>query len=492
MSNKKSYNYPLYLLFFTLSLTIYFSVSCFAGDTSVRINSVRITVSDYLKNIELDGNEQIPSLSESDFSVPENNQYEISNVTWLGGDSVTIGGTPNVEIYLTSMEKERSNDYYTYYYFSGTYDNTNVHVSGGDFVSARPEGNYALRVVIALKGIRGTYQAPASPAWSASTLGLAVWSAPSSTSGYYKVSLFKDGVKTANLITDQTSLNLYPYMTRTGSYHFEVSTIPYTTNQKNGKESSAVTSSSLNINEGETSDGTGQYTDSKYLINNNNVLNGSQLTGNTGGTADAGNAYNQGTVYTVYNSNNGQTTVLPGYENISSANGASSSNTGSYTTGNWYKEGNYWYFRTSNGSKVCSDWLIWKNAYYRFDADGKMLTGFYNKDDYATYYLANSGALKTGWVLINNSWYFMNPQVGEYYGLMYKNAVVNIGDKSYYFDAEGKMRTGWVIIKDANGIDQYYYFYPKTAENGNNYGHMAKGTTILDGLTIAADGHWVH
>ncbi|ETP71301.1 putative cell wall binding protein [Lachnospiraceae bacterium JC7] len=492
MCYRRSINSGIYLILMTMLFVMGISITGLAGDTSVRISSVRITVSDYLKNIELDGNEQIPSLSESDFTVPDNNQYEISNVTWLGGDSVNIGATPNVEIYLTSMEKERSNDYYTYYYFSGTYDRTNVHVSGGDFVSARIEGNYALRVVIALKGIKGTYQSPVSPAWSNSTLGLALWSAPASTSGYYKVSLFKDGIKTANLISDQTSLNLYPYMTRTGSYHFEVSTIPYTTAQKNGKESTAVTSSDINISEGETSDGNGQYTDSKYLLNSNNVLNGAQLTGDTTGNIASVNDYTLAANYTVYNSNNGQTTTLPGYEHRSSANGTATANSTSYTTGSWYKEGNYWYFRTSDGSKVCSDWLMWKNAYYRFDADGKMLTGFYHKDDYSTYYLANSGALKTGWVLINNAWYYMNPQVGEYYGLMYKNAVVNIGDKSYYFDADGKMRTGWVIIKDADGIDQYYYFYPKTAENGNNYGHMAKGTTILDGLTIAQDGHWVH
>ncbi len=491
MSLKKCYNSVIHIIVMMPLFVFLFCGTTFAGDTSVRINSVRITVSDYLKNIEIDGNEEIPSISESDFSVPDNNQYEISNVTWLGNDSLNIGGTPNVEIYLTSMEKQRTNDYYTYYYFSGTYNSQNVHVNGGNFVSARLEGNYALRVVISLKGIKGTYQSPSSPSWSYSTLGLAVWTAPANTSGYYKVSLFRDGVKTANIITDQTSLNMYPYMVRTGSYHFEVSTIPYTEAQKNGKESDAVASSTININEGETSDGSGTYNDSKYLLNSNNVLNGAQLTGNMNITNTAVN-YNSGTTYTVYNSNTGQTTTLPGYENTVVSNGSTTTNTGSYTTGSWYKEGNYWYFKTVDGSKVCSDWLLWKNAYYRFDSDGKMLTGFYHKDNFSTYYLSNSGALKTGWVLINNTWYYMNPQVGEYYGLMYRDAVVNIGDKSYYFDADGKMRTGWVIIKDADGIDQYYYFYPKTAENGNNYGHMAKGTTILDGFTIAADGHWIH
>lgn len=492
MSMKRFPNINGFLLL-TVFFTLYFSAITFAGDRNVRISSVRITVSDYVKNIELDGSGEMPSISESDFTVPDSNQYEISNITWLGSDNFTIGTVPNVEVYLTATEKERTNDNYTYYYFSGTYNSSNVHVNGGDFISARVEGNYALRVVISLKGIKGTFETPTSPCWSDSTLGLAKWTAPSNTSGFYKVGLYRDSVKVANLITDQTSINLYPYMTKAGAYHFEVSTVPYTEAQKKGKESEVIESSVINIYEGETSDGTGQYTESKYLLYSSNGLEGSQPTGYTSGSGSTSTDYNTGTTYTVYNSNNGQMTVLPGYENTanSSTENSNYANT-SYTTGNWYKEGNFWYFKTSNGVKICDDWLMWKNAYYRFDSDGKMLTGFYRKDDYATYYLANSGAMKTGWVLINNAWYYMNPQPGEYYGLMYKKALVNIGDKTYFFDADGKMRTGWVIIKDDNGVDQYYYFYPKTAENGNDYGYMAKSATILDGLTIAADGHWIH
>ncbi|WP_175494568.1 hypothetical protein [Oribacterium sp. WCC10] len=456
---------------------------------NVRINSVRITVSDYLRNYQSDGTESgLPTISESDFTVPDSKQYEINSISWIGDENYKIGSKRNIEIYLNALEKERSNDNYTYYYFSGSYDSTNVHVTGGDFVSARLEGNYALRVVISLKGLKGVYEAPTSAAWSASTLGLASWTAPTNTSGYYKVCLYRDGVKLANITTDQTALNLYPYMTKGGAYYFAVSSIPYTSEQIGvGKESSELQSVYLNVSDDLVSDGTGQYSDSKYILNS---TGSSSLLGyNTSETTIASNTYdyNSGTSYTVYNASTGQTTVMPGHENNEAGNGNSSS-----TTGNWYKEGNYWYFKTSSGNLVKDDWIIWKNAYYRFDSDGKMITGFYNKNENTTYYLSNSGAMKTGWVLVNNTWYYMNPEPGEYYGLMYRGTVVNIGEKSYFFDADGRMRTGWIIIRDQNGIDQYYYFYPKTTETGENYGHMAKSTTVLGGYTIAGDGHWVH
>lgn len=486
MCSKRHFVINIYTFLMIAVFSIFYSLYSYAADNNVRISTVRITVSDYLKNLELDGSNQIPSISESDFTIPDNNQYEITSVTWLGNDVLNIGGTPNVEVYLTALEKEKSNDYYTYYYFNGNYDSNNVHVNGGKFVSARTEGNYALRVVISLNGLKGIYEAPISPEWKAAALGLASWTVPANTSGYYKVSLFRDGVKTANIITDQSSINLYPYMTKPGSYYFEVSTVPYTAMQKNGKESGTVSSGNIDINRESVSDGTGQYQDSKYLLYSNTVLDGSEL---NGGTAGNSGYYSNGNAYTVYNSSTGQTTTLP--VNDTGSTGGTNSGNGSGLTGNWYKEGNYWYFKTSNGAIVCDNWLMWKNAYYRFDSEGRMLTGFYDKDNYCTYFLSKSGALKTGWVLYNNAWYYMNPQVGEYYGLMYKNAVVNIGDKSYYFDPEGKMRTGWVIIKDDSGTEQYYYFYPETAETGSNYGHMAKGTTILDGFTLAADGHWI-
>ncbi|MCR5009209.1 MAG: hypothetical protein K6A76_11630, partial [Oribacterium sp.] len=76
--------------------------------------------------------------------------------------------------------------------------------------------------------------------------------------------------------------------------------------------------------------------------------------------------------------------------------------------------------------------------------------------------------------------------------LMYRNNLVTIGEKSYFFDAEGRMVTGWVMIKDGYENEQYYYFYPQKSASDNNYGQMARGTTVLGSYQLADDGHWIH
>ena len=508
-----------------ISMFLVIGLTALAADRNARINTVKITVSDYLKDLTMDGSfDELPSLSDSDFETPDSDQYTVDSAEWydVNGD-LNVGMQPKVLLYLSAQEKERSNGYSTFYYFTGAYNSSNVRISGGTFVSAQTVGNYGLRVVLSLKGIKGTYDEPQSPAWS-TTLGVASWGRPTISSGYYKVTLYRDGSRVTTITTDQTNLNLYPYMTRSGGYYFEVSSIPYGTNQNLGTASLGIQSDTVVVSEAQLSTGAGQYMNGTYILNQQqNVTNiygaGSTNTvisaGGTSAGSDTG-LFNSGTQYTVYNANTGHTsTMQTGNAGSGSvANGAAAGGSGwnsdgtVYTvygaatsgstaaqgalSGNWYKSGNDWYFRTANGQNMANTWLLWQNQYYRFDASGRMLTGFYTGTNGATYYLRNSGAMKTSWAVINGAWYYFNPAAGEYYGMMFKNQLVNVGNKSYYFDQDGRMRTGWVIMKDANKQDQYYYFYPKSSENDTCFGHMAKSTTILGGYTIAADGHWVH
>ena len=478
-----------------------------AADRNVRISSVKITVSDYLKELTLeDSSGQFPSISESDFSAPDSEQYEIESAEWqdtAGG--MTVGGQPKVLLYLSAQEKERSGGYSTFYYFNGTYDSTNVRVNGGTFVSAQTVGNYGLKVVLSLKSIKGSYSAPQNLAWG-STLGMATWNPSSMSSGYYKVTLYRDGSKVTTITTDQTNLPLYPYMTKAGGYYFEVSCIPYGTSQNVGTASEAVQSSTLNISASQISQGGQKYADNTYILNQ--TKSSSAASGTTSGSTGLTN-YNSGTAYTVYNPSTGKTSTLPG---VSIDNGTGTAASGSSGTvysvygdttsgttasqgslsGNWYKTGNDWYFRTLSGTNMANTWLLWQDHYYRFDGNGRMVTGFYTDSNGGTYYLSASGAMKTSWAVINGAWYYFNPSAGSNYGWMYTNQLVTIGNKNYYFDKDGRMRTGWVILKDASNQDQYYYFYPQTSQSDNNYGQMAMGTTVLGGYTLAADGHWVH
>ena len=506
---KKSAKRSLWQCLLLIVLLLMMSVTVWAADRNARISTVKITVSDYLKDLSLEGGDhELPSLSESDFAVPDTDQYVIDSAEWYDTNgSLTVGTQPKVLLYLSAQEKEHANGYSTFYYFNGSYNSSNVRISGGTFVSAQTIGNYGLRVVLSLKGIKGTYGEPVSPRWS-TALGMATWGQPTMSSGYYKVTLFRDGSRVTTITTDQTNLNLYPYMTRAGGYYFEVSSIPYGTSQSGGQASLGIQSDSLIVTESQISLGSGQYPNGTYILNQNQNQTITNLYGSgstntvisTNGTSTGVDLYNSGTSYTVYNANTGHTSTLPGVNlgtGTGTTTGTQTLGTGNNTTytvygdttngstqsqgalsGSWYKSGGSWYFRTVTGQNMANTWLLWQDHYYRFDASGRMLTGFYTDTNGATYYLRDSGAMKVSWAVINGAWYYFNPAEGPYYGMM--------------FNHDGRMRTGWVIMKDSSGQDQYYYFYPKTSENDSNYGHMAKSTTVLGGYTIAADGHWVH
>ena len=523
----------LWMSFFMLTLMVCGSIPGWAADRNTRISTVKITVSDYLKDLSTeDSGDQLPSLSESDFEVPDTDQYTVDGAEWYDtSGSMNVVTQPKVLLYLSAQEKERSNGYSTFYYFNGAYTSANVHISGGTFISAQTVGNYGLRVVLSLKGVKGTYADPLSPVWG-STLGMASWGQPTMSSGYYKVTLYRDGSRVTNITTDQTNLNLYPYMTKAGGYYFEVSTVPYGTNQNTGKASSAVQSGTLTISDSQLSNGSGQYTNGTYILNPQQTNNTgiSNVMGSTGTTTVIGTtgtttstnttagtsssstdlgSFNAASAYTVYNASTGQTTTLPGVNltmgsTSATTNGTntqysvygtstgSSTQTQSTAAGSWYKADNVWYYRTASGQNAANTWLFWEQHYYRLDASGRMLTGFYTDTNGATYYLSGSGAMKVSWALINGAWYYFNPAEGANYGMMFKNQTATIGSKTYYFDRDGRMRTGWVILKDASNQDQYYYFYPQTSASDNNYGQMAVSTTVLGGYTIASDGHWVH
>ena len=106
-------------LCFLLIATIFimnFSFLISAKDRNERISSVRIKVEDYIRHIEYeDSSAGMPSLSESDFSVSDNAQYDIESVSRYGDGGYGVAITPYAEVYLTANEKERNNDNYTYY-----------------------------------------------------------------------------------------------------------------------------------------------------------------------------------------------------------------------------------------------------------------------------------------------------------------------------------------------------------------------------------------
>ena len=67
-----------------------------------------------------------------------------------------------------------------------------------------------------------------------------------------------------------------------------------------------------------------------------------------------------------------------------------------------------WSYRLGQGL-VQNEWLLCQGKWYRFDAAGKMITGWYQDQESKNwYYLGADGAMVTGWAAVNGRWYYMN------------------------------------------------------------------------------------
>lgn len=411
-----------------------------AEDVHRDIRQVKITVSNDLAQLDTDQN--LPNISASDFSVGNESMYEITDAMWSGINEDTnlpVGSQPRIRLVLSPKSQyEAGVDKYIYYRFRGAYSAGNVKVNNAVFVSASRKSEDELDVTIKLKGVRGTYTSPDEAYWK-SQRGLAYWSVPTVTSGYYQLRLMRNGRTVETFKTRGNKLNLYPWMDREGEYSFDVKTIPYTDAQtRYGEASEFISSDTLYLNASEVSDGSGKY-------DPNTIKNG----GNAGqpevnGTTEAG----------------------------------------------WIENNGRWYFRYPNGQFLKNQWLGWKERWYRLSESGAMVTGWY-KDGSGNWFYLNqpNGEMLTGWIQAGSDWYFLNTTKGSSEGAMLKNVLWNVNGRLYYFGADGRMQTGWIPLKDAQGQTYYYYFYPQNRVEGS-YGYMATNTRI-DGFYVDGSGRWL-
>ena len=112
---------------------------------------------------------------------------------------------------------------------------------------------------------------------------------------------------------------------------------------------------------------------------------------------------------------------------------------GAIKTG-WMLDGNDWYYYDQNGNK-CIGWVYVKNQWYLLNDAGVMQTGWQRVSG-KWYYLDESGQgyMYTGWLDLNGQWYYLNA-----YGSML-TGWINVKGTWYYMDASGAMCTGWKQI----------------------------------------------
>ena len=79
----------------------------------------------------------------------------------------------------------------------------------------------------------------------------------------------------------------------------------------------------------------------------------------------------------------------------------------------------------------------------------------WKKEDDGWYYYNNDGSLKTGWLQIGETYYYLDGNDPEHSGRMTADEKKTINGYNYFFEGGGVMQTGWV--KRPEG---WYYTYP--------------------------------
>ena len=154
------------------------------------------------------------------------------------------------------------------------------------------------------------------------------------------------------------------------------------------------------------------------------------------------------------------------------------------------------------------------NAYYYFNADGVMATGWTvqeGRPDRQYYYDAD-GKIHYGWLTLDGKTYYFHPVTG----IMQKQCERKVDNKYYYFNADGVMATGWTVQEgrldkryyyDADGsmcygekkIDgHWYYFHPVTGvmmtgwvkHHNHTYYYNADGSMYYGEKKF--NGHWYY
>ena len=181
----------------------------------------------------------------------------------------------------------------------------------------------------------------------------------------------------------------------------------------------------------------------------------------------------------------------------------------------WLTEGDKtYYFHPVTGVmlKQCERKI--DNAYYYFNADGVMATGWTvqeGRPDRQYYYDAD-GKIHYGWLTLDGKTYYFHPVTG----IMQKQCERKVDNKYYYFNANGVMATGWTVQEgrpdkryyyDADGsmcygekkIDgHWYYFHPVTGvmmtgwvkHHNHTYYYNADGSMYYGEKKF--NGHWYY
>ena len=174
----------------------------------------------------------------------------------------------------------------------------------------------------------------------------------------------------------------------------------------------------------------------------------------------------------------------------------------------WYQDGLTWYYYNSDGTSVSGVKTINGKIYY-FNASGQMtvnriiqLNGklyYISGDGTATpqsdngwicdkYYVEN-GKLVTGWKKLDDKWYYFSEKTGE----KFVNSIRNVGNEKYYFDTDGVMKTGWIkaglnyVFAESSGKLKRNVWM----KTGSKWYYFDENACMVDGIIKIGDAYHI-
>lgn len=152
--------------------------------------------------------------------------------------------------------------------------------------------------------------------------------------------------------------------------------------------------------------------------------------------------------------------------------------------GEWYKDGDRWCYKQSDGSYMKEGWFKDKDGLMYNFSGGYARTGWFNEDGVWYYFNPESAEKMTGWIQDDTKrYFFLNPDGVMQTGWMYSNG------KWYYLEKDGHMVSADILTTNEN---KFHFQYDGSlsmnawVEDGdkeyyaNETGTLAKGQWVGD------------
>jgi len=128
----------------------------------------------------------------------------------------------------------------------------------------------------------------------------------------------------------------------------------------------------------------------------------------------------------------------------------------------WVKEENGEWYYYENNKKLDTQWIQSKGRCYYLEKDGHMVKGWFQTSKSNDWYYAfpneainddktfYEGEICTGWLKLNDKWYFFEDNNKNTLGVMYCDGIFKIKDRYHKFDRDGVWLEEVKIIQNIN------------------------------------------